>query len=115
ALCSDTGSAMNVVDGETLALACVRTDSTGMQAHRPTLVTLSTCDSGNIGSVITPGGSIAHALHAAGIPWVIASQFPLWMQASTIATESIYSGLMKGDDPRWVLHSTRQRLRADSA
>jgi hypothetical protein len=36
----------------------------------------ATCDSGHAGSVTSPVGSIAHALHAGGILWVIASQFP---------------------------------------
>jgi hypothetical protein len=77
-------------------------------------VSLATCDSGNAGSVVTAGGSIAHALHAGGIPWVIASQFPLWMHASSVATEVLYRGLLRGDDPRWVLYTVRHRLRTDS-
>ena len=44
---------------------------------------------------------------------MIASQFPLWMSASNIATEILYRGLLTGDDPRWVLHELRQRLRID--
>lgn len=80
----------------------------------PTFVSLATCDSGQVGSVTAPGGSIAHELNAAGIPWVVASQFPLWMRASTIAIEVLYSGLLQGEDPRWVLHQLRKRLRTDS-
>jgi hypothetical protein len=45
---------------------------------------------------------------------VIASQFPLWMRASSIAAEVVYSGFLRGDDPRWVLYELRQRLRTDS-
>jgi hypothetical protein len=63
--------------------------------------------------VLTPGGSIAHELHAQDIPWVIASQFPLWMRASNIAAELLYTGLLAGNDPRWVVHELRQRLRID--
>jgi hypothetical protein len=115
ALCSDTDATKgDVVDGERLAIALMARDSTGASRYGPTLVNLATCDSGNVSSVLTPGGSIAHELHAAGVPWVIASQFPLWMRASSIAAEVLFDGLLKGDDPRWVLYVLRQRLRTDS-
>jgi hypothetical protein len=115
ALCSDTDATKgDVVDGERLAIALMARDSTGASRYGPTLVNLATCDSANVNSVLTPGGSIAHELHAAGIPWVIASQFPLWMRASSIAAEVLFDGLLKGDDPRWVLYVLRQRLRTDS-
>ncbi|MGX2041879.1 CHAT domain-containing protein [Methylocaldum sp. MU1018] len=114
-LCSETDPAKgDVVDGERLAIVLTARDSSGNAKDRPNVVTLATCDSGNIESVLIPGGSIAHELHAAGIPWVVASQFPLWMRASSIAAEVLYSGLLSGADPRWVLHDLRQRLRTDS-
>lgn len=114
-LCSDTdGGQQDLVDGEALATALTARDSMGAARSRPTVVSLATCDSGNAGSVITAGGSVAHALHAGGIPWVIASQFPLWMHASSVAAEVLYRGLLRGDDPRWVLYTLRQRLRTDS-
>lgn len=116
ALCADTDdAAKDVVAGDVLATALTAKDSMGTTRFRPTLVSLATCDSGHPGSMITPGGSIAHALHAGGIPWVIASQFPLWMRASTIAAEVLYAGLLRGDDPRWVLYTLRERLRTDSS
>ena len=116
ALCSENdASNPDIVDGERLALTLTGVTSSGDAGYRPTLVSLATCDSGNIGSVLTPGGSIAHELHAGGIPWVIASQFPLWMRASSMAAEILYRGLMRGDDPRWVLYDMRQRLRTGSA
>lgn len=102
-----------VVDGQTLALALKGMKSEGLAKQPPTVVTLMTCDSGNASSVLTPGGSIAHELHAQDIPWVIASQFPLWMRASNIAAEVLYRGLLDGNDPRWVLNDLRQRLRLD--
>lgn len=105
---------LDIVDGERLGIALTAKDSSGTTRHRPTVVTLATCDSGNVNTVLTPGGSIAHQLHATGIPWVIASQFPLWMRASSIAAEVLYSGFLRGDDPRWVLYELRQRLRTDS-
>ncbi|WP_295384125.1 CHAT domain-containing protein [uncultured Thiodictyon sp.] len=101
------------VDGESLALALTGKDATGTTGEGPTLVSLSTCDSGNINSVLTPGGSIAHELHAAGVPWVIASQFPLWMRASSIVTSELFKSLLDGEDPRWVLYGLRQKLRTD--
>ncbi|MGZ4954407.1 MAG: CHAT domain-containing protein [Methylobacter sp.] len=111
ALCSEVNQTADIVDGERLAIALTARDTGDMTRARPTVVTLATCDSGNIDSVITPGGSIAHELNAAGIPWVIASQFPLWMKASAIAAKVIYHGLLDGYDPRWVLYELRQRLR----
>src|SRR5262245_31727500 len=103
----------DVVDGDALATALTARDSMGTARSRPTVVSLATCDSGNAGSVIMAGGSVAHALHAGGIPWVIASQFPLWMRASSVAAEVLYRGLLRGDDPRWGLYTLRQRLRTD--
>ena len=108
-----TPTQLDIVDGERLGIALTAKDSSGTTRHRPTVVTLATCDSGNVNTVLTPG-SIAHQLHATGIPWVIASQFPLWMRASSIAAEVLYSGFLRGDDPRWVLYELRQRLRTDS-
>ena len=102
-----------VVDGQSLAMALKGLKSNGLAKQPPTVVTLATCDSGNASTVLTPGGSIAHELHAQDIPWVIASQFPLWMRASNIAVEILYRGLLAGHDPRWVLHELRQRLRID--
>jgi hypothetical protein len=110
ALYSDNGLGKNVVDGERLAIALITTDSSGKIRHRPNLISLATCDSGNINSPITPGGSIAHELHASGIPWVVASQFPLHMHSSTLAVEILYKGLLKGLDPRWLIYELRQRL-----
>ena len=115
ALCADdTGVEKDMVDGDALATALTAKDSLGGTRFRPTWVSLATCDSGHQGSVITPGGSLAHALHAGGIPWVVASQFPLWMRASSVAVEVLYHGILRGDDPRWVLYTLRQRLRTDS-
>ena len=115
ALCNELDNSADIVDGERLAMTLTARDASGNVKYCPTLVTLATCDSGNINSVLTPGGSIAHELHAAGIPWVIASQFPLWMRASAIAAEVLYKRLLNGADPRWVIYELRQRLRTDSS
>ncbi|MEC4748877.1 CHAT domain-containing protein [Methylomicrobium sp. Wu6] len=114
ALCNELDGSKDIVDGERLAIALTARDASGKMKFCPTMVTLATCDSGNIESVLTPGGSIAHELHAAGIPWVIASQFPLWMRASAIAAEVLYHRLLNGADPRWVIYELRQRLRTES-
>lgn len=114
ALCQhEDKSQWDVVEGESLAIALTGKDSIGAAHCGPTLVSLATCDSGNLNSVMTPGGSIAHALHMAGIPWVVASQFPLWMKASTLAAHELYRGLLEGEDPRWVLYGLRQKLCTD--
>lgn len=113
ALCADSDPTQTeVVDGERLALALTTGRATaGGSPHRPTVVTLATCDSANVKSVLTPGGSMAHELHAAGIPWVFASQFPLWMRSSTLFAAILYERLLQGADPRRALHELRQRLR----
>jgi beta-lactamase superfamily II metal-dependent hydrolase len=97
----------DVVSGERFcsALTSVGRDS----IHRPTVVTVASCDSGNIGSVSIPGASFAHALHQAGIPLVVASQFPLSKEGSVPLVETIYQGLLWGEHPLLLL----QRLRAE--
>jgi CHAT domain-containing protein len=100
-----------VVDGQSIAMALKGLTVNGHAKQPPTVVTLATCDSGNTGSVLTPGASIAHELHAQDIPWVVASQFPLGMRASNIAAEVLYRNLLAGEDPRWTLHELRQRVR----
>ena len=65
----------------------------------PVLVSLATCDSGNQSAVITPGGSIAHQLHHMGVPWVVASQFPLTVVGSVVLAEDLYNELLQGTIP----------------
>jgi CHAT domain-containing protein/tetratricopeptide repeat protein len=78
---------------------------------RPTVVTIAACDSGNVGSVIGAGASIAHALHETGIPLVVASQFPLSFAGSIVMTQVLYSGLLAGADPRLLLIDVRRQLK----
>jgi hypothetical protein len=99
-----------VVSGWRLAKALQAEDKDGSTRSHPVMVTLALCDSGNQGSMLVPGGSIAHELHAAGIPWVFASQFPLTKVGSVRMAEALYSGLLRGDDPRQVLYEVRRRL-----
>lgn len=110
-LCSDSDPARaEVVSGRRLAKALQAQSHDGHGRSSPFLVTLATCDSGNPGSVLVPGGGIAHDLHDEGIPWVIASQFPLTKAGSVVMTEMLYPGLLRGDDPRQVLHELRRQL-----
>jgi hypothetical protein len=104
-------SARDLVNGESLAAAlrCHRDGAAGTIAS-PVVVTLASCDSGNVGSVITPGASLAHHLHEAGIPLVVASQLPLSFRGAAILAETLYSGLLWGEDPRAIIHQLRQEL-----
>ena len=103
--------AKDLVSGERLAAAlrCHRDGAAGTITG-PMVVTLASCDSGNVGSVITPGASLAHHLHEAGIPLVVASQLPLSFRGAAILAETLYGGLLWGEDPRAIIHQLRQEL-----
>jgi hypothetical protein len=96
-----------VVTGSELALALAPTSA---DRHLPTVVTLASCDSAAQGAVITPGGSVAHDLHAAGIPLVIASQFPISQAASVPFTEGFYRGQLAGEHPLVSISEVRRVL-----
>jgi len=81
------------------------------QLALPRVVSIASCDSGNAGSVVGAGASVAHAMHESGIPLVIASQFPLSFAGSVILTETLYEGLISGDDPRKSLDRARRLLK----
>lgn len=106
-------SKLDPVSGDRLAtiLRPAQSPSIGGLA-KPIVVTLAACDSGNVGGVVGAGvgASLAHALHAVGIPMVVASQFPLSIPASNIFVKVLYSGLLWGEDPRISLHDLRRRL-----
>jgi hypothetical protein len=82
----------------------------GPSLARPVLVTLATCNSANGGSVAGAGSSIAHAVHEAGIPIVVAGQFPLSFEGSVRLTEILYEGVLWGADPRQLMLDVRRRL-----
>ncbi|WP_445372043.1 CHAT domain-containing protein [Methylomonas sp. HW2-6] len=103
-------SKVDVVSGKRLAKALHAESNDGSWRSNPLMVTLATCDSGNPGSILVPGGSIAHELHCEGIPWILASQFPLTKAGSVLMAEEIYPKLLRGDDPRIVLHELRRKL-----
>lgn len=100
----------DLVNGIRLATA-LRTHRDACDLARPAVVTLASCDSGAGGSVIGAGSSLAHALHVAGIPLVVASQYPLSFPGSVVLTEILYDGLLRGLDPRCVLSNLRRQLR----
>jgi hypothetical protein len=102
------GGEDEIVSGERFASAFAKL--VDGRIHRPTVVTMATCDSGNAGSVLIPGASMAHVLHQAGIPLVVASQFPLSMQGSELLVKQLYPGLLKGEHPLPLLHRIRSDL-----
>ena len=103
-------SKSDIVSGKRLASALTSQGSGGRRKPTPKFVCLAICDSGNTGTVYAPGGSIAHDIHLAGVPWVIASQFPLTKTGSVHMTKTLYEGIFRGDDPRVVLHDIRRDL-----
>jgi hypothetical protein len=101
----------DIVSGERLATALrVAQKTRNGQLARPAVVTLASCNSGNVGSIAGAGASIAHALHEAGVPMVIASQFPLSYGGSVRLVEILYHGLLWGEDPRKLLMDLRRQL-----
>jgi len=98
-----------VVDGS-LLLNALRTLGSDGELTCPEVVSIAACDAGNVGSVIMQGASLAHVLHDGGIPLVVASQFPLSFEGSVVLAESLYTGLLRGADPRQVLHDVRRAL-----
>lgn len=114
ALHSDRGPGqIDWVDGQRLAdaLRCFRNGNGGQSC--PAVVTLATCDGANAGpvaGVLGCGSSIAHSLHEAGVPLVVASQFPLSFRGSAIFAESFYENLLRGKDPRLLMSDLRRRL-----
>ena len=107
---SDGHGGRRAVDGQTLAAALTRG---GSDAQRPAVVTVAGCDSGQVGSVLGGGASLAHQLHADGIPLVVASQFPLSFRASLAMVDVLYQGLLRGEDPRDALHKLRRHLEVE--
>lgn len=79
------------------------------------VVVLLACDGGNSGALGNQLGSVAQALHRAGIAAVVASRYPLSTAGSVRFTEVLYDSLLGG--PRSLEESfllARQRLLHDS-
>lgn len=106
AMRDESGAAADVVTGERFVSAVTRV------GHRPSVITVAACDSGNVGSVVIPGASFVHAVHQAGIPFVVGAQFPLSKDGSIPLTERLYNGLLWGDHPLHVLQQARADLHA---
>ncbi len=106
------GAPPDIVEGQRLAKALRAVKEPGWRAlANPCVVTLACCDAGNVGSVAGVGASVAHALHADGIPMVVASQFPLTFAGSILMVETLYHGFLRGLDPRMCLNNLRRKLR----
>lgn len=103
-LAADDGSGAVAVRGEDLAEALC-----GGEAP-PTVVTVTACDSANVGSPVVSGMNAAHALHVEGVPVVVASQFPMTFSGSALTVEAFYGRLLAGDDVRDALLATRRLL-----
>jgi hypothetical protein len=101
---------VDILSGERMACAFVRIVSGRMQ--RPAAVTLATCDGGNVGNVLVPVASLANALHVAGIPLVVASQFPLSKTGSVAMVGAFYHDMLWGENPWILLHRIRYDLHA---
>jgi tetratricopeptide (TPR) repeat protein len=76
------------------------------------MVTLAVCHGGTDNNPVYPGSSLVHGLHAAGIPVAIGSQFPLTFPGAVVFAETFYSKVLRGEDVRSALHSTRLALKA---
>ncbi|MFP3552385.1 CHAT domain-containing protein [Paraburkholderia sp. SIMBA_049] len=102
---------MEAISGDRLA-TILRTPRHSQPGRftRPAVVTLASCNAGNVGSVTGVGASIAHALHEAGVPLVIASQYPLSFGGSVVFVKDMYEGLLWGEDPRKLVVGMRRRL-----
>lgn len=79
-------------------------------ADRLGMVTLAVCDGGNQANSVAGGASVAHVLHRSGIEVVVASQFPLTFDGSTLFTGTFYKGVLSGQDVRHTLHRVRSEL-----
>ena len=84
--------------------------SVGNGLGRPAVVTMASCDAGNVGSVAGAGASIAHALHEAGIAVVWRRSSPCRSRDPCVLIESLYKDLLWGKDPRQVIYDLRRRL-----
>ncbi len=101
---------IDIVDGKTLAALLSPLDE--QCKGLPAVVTVASCDSGNVRSVISSNGSsLAHDLHRSGIPFVVASQFPLSKTGSRYIPRVLYPALLWGEDPRIAIARLRQELK----
>jgi beta-lactamase superfamily II metal-dependent hydrolase len=76
----------------------------------PWCVVLCTCESGDVGGVMHPTANLAHSLHVAGVPFVIASQYPLTFGAAIELAKTLYPLELRGEDPRRTLRDVRHAI-----
>jgi WD40 repeat protein len=96
------GSFGLVFDGETAVGGAAPVDAgrlrqlLGQHADMVRLVVLMACDSSNSGPVGNQLGSVAQALHQAGVSAVVASRLPLSTLGSVHLARSLYTSLLPG-------------------
>ncbi|MDJ0768049.1 MAG: CHAT domain-containing protein [Ilumatobacter sp.] len=77
---------------------------------RPASFAIATCHSGEVES-IEAGGTLAHHLHRAGIPVVVASQLALTKTGSDQLITTFLETVIEGGDPREAIADCRRALR----
>ncbi|XXX78723.1 CHAT domain-containing protein [Sorangium sp. So ce134] len=103
---ADDRSGREIVDARALQVALA--DHLGSLR----LVVLCACHSGDPGALDSRLGSVAQALHRAGIPAVVASRYPLAVDASVALTEALYRALLVRERSLMeALLGARDRLR----
>ncbi len=80
---------------------------------RPDTVALLACGAGHSSRVLFAGGSLAHSVHEAGVPLVIASQFPLSFAGAAVVTEKLMDGAWRNEHPAAVVAEIRRELFAE--
>lgn len=109
------GTYLGLQDGDDVC-RCTPKDLEDMfdeETRRPAAFVLATCDSGGVDSIQT-GGTLAHALHRAGVPVVVASQFELTKKGSDRLIDVFLKMVVLGEDPRVALRKCRDELRRES-
>ncbi len=81
---------------------------------RPETFAIATCHSAEI-DPIRSGSTVAHALHAAGIPIVLGSQLALTKSGSDVLIDTFLAKVIEGTDPRKALRAARDKLRESCA
>lgn len=80
------------------------------------LVVLAACDTGNSGVLGNQLGSVAQALHRAGIAAVVASRYPLSVSGAMRLVDSLYAALLAGGcSLEHAILCARLRLAEDAA
>ncbi|AUX44748.1 uncharacterized protein SOCE26_062160 [Sorangium cellulosum] len=85
---ADDRSGREIVDARSLQVALA--DHLGSLR----LVVLCACHGGDPGALDSRLGSVAQALHRAGVPAVVASRYPLAVDASVVLAEAMYRALI---------------------